>query len=481
VTADTLVTTAATGIGTVGAPLRTAISKIEAVGGTGGIFVANTGALTIGGIGAMTGVSATASDIRLTAASPVIVTEAVTTTGAGMITLITGATGGNDDLTINASVTTGSGAITLTASDAVALGANVSTSGTVLITAGTAITRTAGTVSGTGVLLDAATGIGSVGAPITTAAATLAARTTGVGGIFVSEADTLNIGTVGGVSGLTTLSGVITVTATGDVSVTQAISAGGLGAVTLTTSGGSLTGAGGVSAGGDLTLSGASVGSTAIPLMLGTIGGTLNGTVDGGGVPDSYNVKALALTTLNLGVITAIGPVVGIPVTIDATGGSILHVHPGTDITGGRVNFWAGTIGTLGFDLEVITDNPPVMCNGSPCGLPYFVNGTSAVYNQLLLANGLSQSGRYLLGVLPEEGTLLTAGVLPDYIYACLDQDRKAVVCTAGAMWHDDDGTNGVLQAESRPPQTPTKTFRAPRVNATAQTSTPASTHVLMR
>jgi hypothetical protein len=372
-------------------------------------------------------------------------------------------------------VTTGSGAITLTAGDAVALGANVSTSGTVQITAGTAITRSAGTVSGTGVLLEAATGIGSVGAPITTAATTLAARTTGAGGMFVSEADALDIGTVNGISGLT-VSGAITLTAAGDVSVTQAISAGGLGAVTLTASGGRLTGAGGVNAGGDFTLNGASVGSTATPLMVGTIGGTLNGTVDGGGATDSFNVQALALTTLNLGVITAIGPGVGIPVTIDATGGSILHGDAGTDITGGRVNFWGGTIGALNFDLEVITDNPPVMCNGSPCGLPYFVNGTSAIFNQLLLANSLSQSGRYLLSALPEEGTLLTAGILPDYIYRCLDQDRQAVVCTAGAMWHDDDGTNGAPQAEFRPPQTPTKT----RVDATAP-STLASTHTPTR
>jgi hypothetical protein len=215
--------------------------------------------------------------------------------------------------------------------------------------------------------------------------------------------------------------------------------------------------------------------------MLGTIGGTLNGTVDGGGATDSYNVKALALTTLNLGMITAIGPVVGLPVTVDATGGTIRHGDAGTDIMGGRVNFWAGTIGTVGFDLEVLTDNPPVMCNGSPCGLPYFVNGTSALYNQLLLANGLSSSGRYLLGVLPEEGTLLTAGVLPEYIYACLDSDRQAVVCTAGAMWHDDDGTTGGLSAEADPAHKPTKAVRAPRVNATAQASTPASTHVPTR
>jgi hypothetical protein len=368
------------------------------------------------------------------------VSEAVTTDGAGTITLTTGATGGNDDLTINAALTAAAGTITLTSGDGVLLGANVSTTGNVLITAGTAITRSAGTVSGNGVLLEATTGIGSAGSPVQTAATTLAARTTVSGGIFVAEADGLVIGTVSGVNGLTTPTGAITVSTNGGLLVNQGISAGGLGVVTLTASGGSLTGAGGVSAGGDLTLNGNAVGSTLTPVMLGTVGGTLNGNVTGGAPTDAFNVQALAASTINLGVITAIGPVVGIPVTIDATGGSIRHVHLGTDITGGRVNFWAATIGTLGFDLEVITDNPPVFCNGTPCGLPFFVNTGTATYNLLF---GLSQSGRYLLGALPEEGTILTTGVLPDHIYSCLNQKQDAVVCTADAIWHEDEGSDG--------------------------------------
>jgi hypothetical protein len=328
-------------------------------------------------------------------------------------------------------------------------------------------------VAGNGVLLDAATGIGFAGSPVQTAATILAARTTVSGGIFVTEADGLVIGTVSGVNGLTTPTGAITVSTNGDLLVNQGISAGGLGAVTLTASGGSLTGVGGVSAGGDLTISGASVGSTSTPFMFGTIGGTLNGTVDGGAPTDAFNVQALGATIINLGVITAIGPVVGIPVTIDATGGSILHVHPGTDITGGRVNFWAATIGALNFDLEVITDNPPVFCNGTPCDLPYFVNGATATYNALLLRNGLSQSGRYLLGVLPEEGTLLTTGVLPDHIYSCLNQKQDAVVCTADAIWREDEGAESVMLAQAAPPHTP-RTAKPPaqRTSAPATTST---------
>jgi hypothetical protein len=66
---------------------------------------------------------------------------------------------------------------------------------------------------------------------------------------------------------------------------------------------------------------------------------------------------------------------------------------------------------------------------------------------------------------------VLSAGVLPDHIYACLDSDRKAVVCTAGAMWHDDDGTIGVL-AKLGPAQDPTHAVAkasAPSVPAAAR------------
>ena len=54
---------------------------------------------------------------------------------------------------------------------------------------------------------------------------------------------------------------------------------------------------------------------------------------------------------------------------------------------------------------------------------------------------GLPGNVQYLLaGLQTGDAHMLTAGVLPDYIYACLDSDRKAVICTGGAMWHDDDG-----------------------------------------
>jgi hypothetical protein len=61
----------------------------------------------------------------------------------------------------------------------------------------------------------------------------------------------------------------------------------------------------------------------------------------------------------------------------------------------------------------------------------------------------------------PQNGgaQLLTAGVLPDNIYLCLDQKREGAVCTAAGMWHDDDGGYGTVAqpAASGPAQESTK------------------------
>jgi hypothetical protein len=290
-----------------------------------------------------------------------------------------------------------------------------------------------GTVSGNDVLLDAATGVGTAGAKINTAATTLAARTTTSGGIFITEADSVTIGTVNGISGLTTASnGNIDLSAGGAVAINQGVSATGAGAVTLTATG-AITGSGGIAAGGDLTLNASSVGSVATPLTLTTIGGQLSGTLSGTLATDVYNVKSLGASIINLGVITATAGGTGHPVTIDSTLGSILHVHVGTDITGGRVNFWANQIGTLGFDLLVDTDDPPVFCNGTPCGLPYFVNGSSALFGLTNTNTTIPENVLYLLtGNEAQDAQLLTSGILPDNIYVCLDEDREKVSCLGG-------------------------------------------------
>jgi hypothetical protein len=98
------------------------------------------------------------------------------------------------------------------------------------------------------------------------------------------------------------------------------------------------------------------------------------------------------------------------------------------------------TIG--GADAGNYTLTQPAGLTADITGAPPVVNGGSLM--------GLPGNVRYLLsGLQTGDAELLTAGVLPENLYACLDQGGRAVVCTAAAMWHDDNGTNGALQAES--------------------------------
>ena len=93
------VISAGSGIGTAANPLETNIANLEAVGGAGGgVFINEANALTIGGIGAMNGVSATGDDILILSGALSITeqintpndvtltaTGAITESGAGFI------------------------------------------------------------------------------------------------------------------------------------------------------------------------------------------------------------------------------------------------------------------------------------------------------------------------------------------------------------------------------------------------------------
>ena len=124
----------AAGIGVLANQIQTSVSNLEAKAGTGGVFVVNTGALTLGGIDAMVGVSATGGDILIRAGSPLTVNEEVANTGGGNITLAAEGNTAADDLTIHANVTAtgGNGNISLYAGDSVAVanGADIAAAGT---------------------------------------------------------------------------------------------------------------------------------------------------------------------------------------------------------------------------------------------------------------------------------------------------------------------------------------------------------------
>ena len=363
---------------------------------------------------------------------------------------------------VNGAISTGSSSLTLNSYNGVTLASTASVTTTSTYTANADFDA-----NGTGVYTQQVGSMVSSGAPTITAQNITLLGTIDAGSAAIILKPSLTNATIGvedaSKSFNVTNAQLTNITTSGTVTIGAGTNTGGitLGTdaainaanknVELSTAGAIASSGGAISA-GDLTLNGSSVGSASMPVILGTIAGELSGTLSGAALTDVFNVKSATSSTINLGVVTATSGGIGHPVTLDSTGGSILHVHPGTDITGGRVNFWGTSIGALNFDLQVITDNPPVMCNGVPCGLPFFVNTGTATYDLLF---GLSLSGYYLLGATPEEGKLLTAGVLPDQIYSCLNQNKETVTCTADAIWGEDEGAKGVMLAEAAPHSNP--------------------------
>ncbi len=87
---------AAGGIGSSSAPINTTITKLEALTATGEIDINENGALTIGGISALNGISAGSGNVRITSSGALTIAEDISTTGnvnlssGGSITETTG-------------------------------------------------------------------------------------------------------------------------------------------------------------------------------------------------------------------------------------------------------------------------------------------------------------------------------------------------------------------------------------------------------
>ena len=168
ITAAAFVATSATGVGTLADPLETTLGGIEAAGGSGGVFIANTGLLTIGGVSAVVGVSATAGNINITSTGGMVVSELITTPanvtlngGSGAIStpssgvdvaaadlFATATTGIDLDTNItNATLTnTGAGNVVIDEANALNLVALGVANGTAAINAVGALTNGAGSV-----------------------------------------------------------------------------------------------------------------------------------------------------------------------------------------------------------------------------------------------------------------------------------------------------------------------------------------------
>ncbi len=156
VTGTSIVLQAATGVGTSADPIETTLANVEAAGGSGGVFLANTGNLIIGGVSALVGVSATASDVNLSATGSLTVNETVSTTTSGNVTLSTiDAAGVGQDIVLTAAVNVNSaGAIVLNAGDNATLAGNLvsATTTTVNIDVGVADAGVGGVFALTGTI-----------------------------------------------------------------------------------------------------------------------------------------------------------------------------------------------------------------------------------------------------------------------------------------------------------------------------------------
>jgi hypothetical protein len=278
ITATNLAMTAASGIGTAADPMETTVSNLAASGGTGGVFITNTGALTITTVSGVVGVTATGSHIVVTAISPITVNEAVTNSGGGNISLTAVGSGAADDITINAPITAsgGSGDITLTAADNVIQNANVSaaSSGTVNVTATAgSITMANGTstTSGSGNITYSAGGSAAISVLNTTGDVNVTAT---AGNISDSNGAATNVTgedlTATSATGIDLDTNVTTIT--GNVTGTGAVNINELNAVTLTsvtTNDGAIT----VTAGGTMRAINVVAGGTGRDISLTTTAG----------------------------------------------------------------------------------------------------------------------------------------------------------------------------------------------------------------
>jgi hypothetical protein len=199
----------------------------------GGIFITEADNVALGTVDTQTNLSAQvgAGDVTLVAGGAI--TQAAGTLSGNNVRL-TAATGigtSGNRLSVNAttlSAQTTTGGIFLTETDSVALGTadgqtNLSAqagASDITLVAGGAITHGAGTLSGNNVRLGAGTGIGTSGNRLSVNATTLSAQTT-AGGIFLTETDSVALGTADGQTNLSAAGGAADVTLVAGGAITQ--------------------------------------------------------------------------------------------------------------------------------------------------------------------------------------------------------------------------------------------------------------------
>ncbi|MDD3898776.1 MAG: hypothetical protein PHE82_07510, partial [Syntrophomonadaceae bacterium] len=131
VDANILKIEAVSGVGTLGSPIHTSVTRVEGSGGSGGFYLDNQGGLTVGGVDTINGIQAD-GNIQLIAHSPITIAEDLA--AGGDINITAGSSAGLDDLVIaqDRKVQAG-GLISLTAGDSILINPNA------LVKAGTTV------------------------------------------------------------------------------------------------------------------------------------------------------------------------------------------------------------------------------------------------------------------------------------------------------------------------------------------------------
>jgi hypothetical protein len=154
------------------------------------------------------------------------------------------------------------------------------------------------------------------------------------------------------------------------------------------------------------------------------VGLTVNGVLANNKIYDGTTVATL---TTGAASVTPLGSDM---VTLSSVGATGAFADPNVGV-GKPVTVMGFTLGGADAGNYIVTQ---------PAGLTADITAAALVVNGGLLTDNML----YLLSG-PQNGDarLLTAGMLPDNIYLCLDQKREGVVCTAAGMWHEDDGGDG--------------------------------------
>ncbi|WP_425619265.1 PA14 domain-containing protein [Anatilimnocola sp. NA78] len=356
-----LVLTAGTGIGTgAGATLETAATALEASGGSGGLFLTNAGALTIGGLTAVNGVSVTGGGINLTTTAGLSITEPVLATVGGVML---NSTGGID---VNATVTASAGGVNLSATggplnvnQAIAASAAISLAATTGITVNGTVITTAGSIG-----LNATAGeinvnqlVSATGGGVTLAASSSVTTTAAVsaagGDVTVNATSGITVG------GPVNASGVVSLTATaGNVAVNQALTSTA-GGISLSSSGTLITTAPLSAPAGGITTN-----ATGIITVGGTMGaaGPINLTSTAGGIHVNQNVTA----TSGAIVLTANGNVIT-GAAINSTGGGVTINTVGGITVGGAIGSAGGAVNLTA--TSTINVNQSVTASGVGAGV----------------------------------------------------------------------------------------------------------------